>query len=41
MTTTDHKDPEQAPEAVASATRTMSANAVHLATLLKNSPYPA
>jgi multimeric flavodoxin WrbA len=41
MTTTDYKDLEQTPEAVASTTTTMTTNAVHLATLLKNAPYPA
>jgi hypothetical protein len=41
MTTTDYKDLEQTPEAVASAITTMTANAVHLATFLKNDPYPA
>jgi hypothetical protein len=40
MTTTDFKDLAETPEAVASAIATMTANATHLATLLKGSPYP-
>lgn len=40
MTTTDFKDLDETPEAVASTIATMTANAAHLATLLKNSTYP-
>jgi multimeric flavodoxin WrbA len=41
MTTTDYKDLDHTPDAVASTTATLAANAVHLATLLKDNPYPA
>ncbi len=40
MTTTDFKDLAETPDAVASTIATMTSNAVHLATLLKSSPYP-
>ncbi len=40
MTTTDFKDLDETPEKVTSTIATMTANAVHLATLLKASPYP-
>lgn len=41
MTTTDYKDLEKTPEAVASAITTMTANGAHLAGLLTGRPYPA
>jgi len=41
MTTTDFKDLEETPEAVTSTIASMTANAVHLAGLLKATPYPA
>jgi multimeric flavodoxin WrbA len=41
MTTTDYKDLDETPEAVASTIATMSANGAHLAALLKERPYPA
>jgi hypothetical protein len=40
MTTTDYKDLDETPDAVASAIATMSVNAAHLAALLKGSEYP-
>ena len=40
MTTTDYKDLDETPEKVASTLATMAANGVHLATLLKEQPYP-
>jgi multimeric flavodoxin WrbA len=40
MTTTDFKDLDETPEAVGSTIATMTANAAHLATLLRTSPYP-
>ncbi|WP_433279957.1 flavodoxin family protein [Pseudonocardia xinjiangensis] len=40
MTTTDYKDLAETPEAVASTLATMSANAAHLAALLKEAGYP-
>ena len=40
MTKTDFKDLDETPEAVTSAIATMTANAVHLATLLRGSSYP-
>ena len=40
MTTTDYKDLDETPEAVASTTATLAANAAHLAALLKATPYP-
>ena len=39
--TTDYKDLDETPEVVASATSTAAQNAAHLATLLKERPYPA
>jgi len=39
MHTTDYKDLESTPDVVASATKTLAANAVHLAQLLKTAPY--
>jgi len=41
MHTIDYKDLDETPEEVASATATLARNAVHLATLLKATPYPA
>jgi multimeric flavodoxin WrbA len=41
MTTTDFTDLDETPEAVSSTIATMTANAVHLAGLLRTSPYPA
>ena len=38
---TDYKDLDETPEAVASTTKTLAANAAHLARLLKENPYPA
>lgn len=40
MSTTDYKDLDETPEAVASTLATMSANAAHLAALLKKRGYP-
>jgi multimeric flavodoxin WrbA len=40
MTTTDYKDLDETPEAVASTLATMSTNAAHLAALLKDRGYP-
>lgn len=40
MQTTDYQDLEETPEKVAAATATAAAHAVHLATLLRASPYP-
>jgi hypothetical protein len=37
---TDYKDLGSTPDAVASTTRTLAANAAHLAGLLAGSPYP-
>ncbi|GAB3600480.1 NAD(P)H-dependent oxidoreductase [Angustibacter peucedani] len=37
----DYKDLPETPEGVASTTRTVAANAAHLARLLKEAPYPA
>ncbi|OLR93038.1 flavodoxin family protein [Actinokineospora bangkokensis] len=37
---TDYKDLDETPEAVASTTKALAANAVHLARLLKGSNYP-
>lgn len=37
----DYKDLPETPEAVASATKALAANAAHLAGILKASPYPA
>ncbi|MET0302556.1 MAG: flavodoxin family protein [Microbacteriaceae bacterium] len=41
MHTTDYKDLPETPEKVASTTKTLAANAAHLATLLTERPYPA
>ena len=41
MQTVDYKDLDETPEAVASATATLARNAVHLATLLRQHPYPS
>jgi multimeric flavodoxin WrbA len=40
MHTTDYKDLDETPEAVASTMATLAANAVHLARLLKSAQYP-
>ena len=37
----DYKDLEKTPDGVASTTRTVAANATHLARLLSQAPYPA
>jgi multimeric flavodoxin WrbA len=41
MHTVDYEDLDETPEEVASATATLARNAVHLATLLKATPYPS
>ena len=41
MTTTDYKDLDSTPDAVASTIATMTVNATHLATQLKQARYPA
>lgn len=41
MQTVDYRDLDETPEAVASATATLARNAVHLAKLLQQRPYPA
>lgn len=41
MTTTDFKDLDETPETVTSTIATMTANAVHLATFLRSTPYPS
>jgi hypothetical protein len=41
MTTTDYKDLDETPEAVASTLATMAANGAHLAVLLRKEQYPA
>jgi multimeric flavodoxin WrbA len=41
MHTVDYKDLDETPEEVAEATATLARNAVHLATLLKDTPYPS
>ncbi|MEV5580526.1 NAD(P)H-dependent oxidoreductase [Streptomyces parvus] len=38
---TDYQDLDETPDAVASTTKTLAANATHLARLLTGSPYPA
>ncbi|MFJ3939631.1 hypothetical protein ACIPYR_23870 [Streptomyces parvus] len=38
---THHQDLAETPEAVASTTKVLAANAVHLARLLSDRPYPA
>jgi multimeric flavodoxin WrbA len=40
MGSTDYKDLDEVPEAVASTTATMASNAAHLARLLRQAPYP-
>ncbi|MHA6783482.1 flavodoxin family protein [Pseudonocardia saturnea] len=40
MTGVDYKDLDETPDAVASTTATLAANAAHLATVLRSSPYP-
>ena len=40
MQTVDYRDLEETPEAVASTTATLARNAVHLARLLREHPYP-
>lgn len=40
MTKSDYKDLDETPEAVAATLKTLAANAVHLATLLKQQGYP-
>jgi multimeric flavodoxin WrbA len=40
MHTVDYKDLDETPEEVAQATATLARNAVHLATLLTQTPYP-
>lgn len=41
MQGTDYQDLDETPEAVASTTKALAANAVHLARLLADAPYPA
>ena len=41
MQATDYQDRDPAPEKTAQTTKTLAANAAHLARLLKGSPYPA
>ena len=41
MQGTDYQDLEQTPDKTASATQAAARNAVHLATLLRDAPYPA
>lgn len=41
MHTTDYKDLQQTPEAVASSMKTALTNAIHLASLLRDKSYPA
>lgn len=41
MQATDYKDKQPPPEKTASTTRTLAANAAHVARLLQSSPYPA
>ena len=41
MQSVDYKDLPKTPDAVASATSALAANAAHLAALLKETPYPA
>ena len=41
MGSVDYKDLDPRPESVASTTKTMAANAAHLAALLRDHPYPA
>ena len=37
----DFQDLDKVPDSVSSTTKTMVSNAVHLARLLKDAPYPA
>ena len=41
MQTTDYKDLDETPDAVATTTETVARHAAHLATLLKERPFPA
>ena len=41
MQGTDYNDLDETPEATAGTTRTLAANLVHLATVLRQTPYPA
>jgi multimeric flavodoxin WrbA len=41
MQAVDYRELDETPEAVASATATLARNAVHLATVLRERPYPA
>ena len=41
MQAVDYSDLDETPEKTAATTRTLAANAVHLARLLQDSPYPA
>ena len=41
MQTVDYRDLDETPEAVSNATAVLARNAVHLAKLLRESPYPA
>ncbi|MCO1653992.1 flavodoxin family protein [Pseudonocardia humida] len=41
MSGVDYKDLDSTPEPVAATTRTLAANAAHLARLLRDAPYPA
>jgi multimeric flavodoxin WrbA len=40
MHTTDYKDLDETPESTAGTTKTLAANAAHLATLLHSAPFP-
>jgi hypothetical protein len=40
MHATDYKDKDPRPEVTEQTTKTLAANAAHLARLLKGSPYP-
>lgn len=41
MQTVDYRDLDETPESVANATATLARNAVHLASMLRERPYPA
>jgi hypothetical protein len=41
MHTVDYKDLDHTPERTGSTTKTLAANAAHLAQLLRSNPYPA
>jgi hypothetical protein len=41
MQGTDYQDKDPRPETTGKTTRTLAANAAHLATLLEGAPYPA